>query len=238
MERIVRYAKQEIRYTLIQTSRKSGLTAKIFPEGEIRVYAPKNVSLRFADQFVLQNAERILEAREKLKRASAQKVPQALSAGASIPVEGRMLTIEVHEGSVHADILEDRIVLFLPRPNDSAELQNALRQTLVRLALERFQEKLTLYGPRVGKEYGRVTIRDQKTRWGSCSSQHNLNFNWRLILAPPEVLEYVVVHELCHLWEFNHSKRFWELVGQQMPEYEIWKKWLKQHGPELLSLPV
>ena len=75
------------------------------------------------------------------------------------------------------------------------------------------------------KEY-----REQKTRWGSCSSEKNLNFNWKLILAPPEVLDYVVVHELCHLKEMNHSKAFWEEVGKVMPEYETHKLWLKENG--------
>ena len=80
---------------------------------------------------------------------------------------------------------------------------------------------------------GRIAIRDQKSRWGSCSRKGNLNFNWKLIMAPPPALDYVVIHELCHLHEFNHSPRFWQLVAAQMPEYESWKKWLKQHGPEL-----
>ena len=78
-----------------------------------------------------------------------------------------------------------------------------------------------------------MTVRDQRSRWGSCSSKHNLNFNWKLILAPPQALDYVVVHELCHLHEFNHSLRFWRLVESQMPDYEAWKKWLKIHGSEL-----
>ena len=92
---------------------------------------------------------------------------------------------------------------------------------------------MNVYAPRIGVSYGRVAIRDQRSRWGSCSAKGNLNFNWKLIMAPPEALTYVVIHELCHLIEFNHSPRFWALVQAQMPEYEIWKKWLKQHGGEL-----
>ena len=84
-----------------------------------------------------------------------------------------------------------------------------------------------------GGNIQQVHSRDQRSRWGSCSSKHNLNFNWKLILAPPQALDYVVVHELCHLHEFNHSPRFWRLVESQMPDYEAWKKWLKIHGSEL-----
>ena len=85
----------------------------------------------------------------------------------------------------------------------------------------------------LGVDYGRITVRCQTSRWGSCSAKGNLNFNWKLIMAPPQVLDYVVIHELCHLIEFNHSPRFWGLVCAQMPEYLDWKKWLDRHGSEL-----
>ena len=78
-----------------------------------------------------------------------------------------------------------------------------------------------------------MAIRDQKSRWGSCSQKGNVNFNWKLVMAPPPALDYVVVHELCHLYEFNHSPRFWALVARHVPDYEVWKKWLKAHGKEL-----
>ena len=128
---------------------------------------------------------------------------------------------------------EDALKLSLPEPECEEKVRAALRQTLSEYALKRIRERLDVYQPRIGGEYGRVTIREQRTRWGSCSSKHNLNFNWKLIQAPPEALDYVVIHELCHLREFNHSPRFWRLVEAQMPEYEAWKKWLKQHGAEL-----
>ena len=124
-------------------------------------------------------------------------------------------------------------VLTLPKPDDEDAVRAALKTALSRLALTRIRERLQQYAPSMGVQFGRVAIRDQKSRWGSCSAKHNLNFNWKLIMAPPEALDYVVIHELCHLIEFNHSPRFWSLVRAQMPEYESWKKWLKAHGPEL-----
>lgn len=86
----------------------------------------------------------------------------------------------------------------------------------------------------MGVRYGRITIRNQVSRWGSCSAKGNLNFNCLLVLCPREVLDYVVVHELCHLKEMNHSKKFWSLVEQICPEYKIHKLWLKEHGNELI----
>jgi hypothetical protein len=87
----------------------------------------------------------------------------------------------------------------------------------------------------LGVAVNRIQIRDQRTRWGSCSPAGNLSFNWRLVLAPFEVLDYVVVHEVCHLREANHSRRFWRLVETRRPEWREQKAWLDAHGPELLA---
>ena len=89
--------------------------------------------------------------------------------------------------------------------------------------------------PRLGVSFQRIAIRDQRTRWGSCSSRGTLSFNWRLVLAPLEVAEYVVVHELCHLREPNHSPRFWQLVADARPGYRDQRRWLGDHGWELLA---
>ena len=88
----------------------------------------------------------------------------------------------------------------------------------------------------MGLEYGRVFIKDQKTLWASCSGKKNLNFNWRLAAAPPEILDYVVIHELCHLREMNHSKRFWHLVGESCPDYKARRRWLRDNAA-LLRAP-
>lgn len=97
-------------------------------------------------------------------------------------------------------------------------------------AREIFEQKVSYYAQMMGVSYGRIAIRDQKTRWGSCSGEGNLNFNWRLIFAPAGVLDYVVVHELAHRKEMNHSPRFWRVVEDTMPEYRKYQKWLKENG--------
>ena len=91
------------------------------------------------------------------------------------------------------------------------------------------------FAPLVGVTYGRITIRNQRTRWGSCSSRGNLNFNCLLMLAPPEVIDYVVVHELCHRKEMNHSQLFWNEVARVLPGYAEQEKWLKTHGNEIMK---
>jgi len=90
------------------------------------------------------------------------------------------------------------------------------------------------YAPIIGVSYNQIAIRKQRTRWGSCSSKGNLNFNCLLALVPPEVLDYVVVHELCHRKEMNHSARFWSEVKRILPDYVERREWLKMNGPKLI----
>ena len=101
-------------------------------------------------------------------------------------------------------------------------------------ARELVETRVGYYMPILGVRVNQISIRAQKTRWGSCSSKGNLNFNCLLALAPPEVLDYVVVHELCHLKQLNHSKQFWEEVERILPDYRVSKRWLKEEGSALI----
>lgn len=112
-------------------------------------------------------------------------------------------------------------------PKDIAQLAKQAEQII--------PERVKYYAERIGVSYGKITIRNQRTRWGSCTAKGDLNFNCLLMLAPPEVLDSVVVHELCHRKEMNHSKRFYSAVLSVFPEYERWHGWLKVNGYALLK---
>lgn len=116
------------------------------------------------------------------------------------------------------------------RPLTNEELQE-LGQRAAKYLPARIRE----YAARLGVNPSRVTIRAQRTRWGSCSSKGSLNFNCLLMLTPPEVIDSVVVHELCHLIEMNHSARFYREVYRVFPEYDRWHGWLREHQAELLA---
>ena len=108
-------------------------------------------------------------------------------------------------------------------------------QLLAEKALQYIPQRVEYYSKLIGVNYGRITIRNQKTKWGSCSSKGNLNFNCLLMLTPPEVIDSVVVHELCHRKEMNHSNRFYAVVLKVYPEYKKWNRWLKENGPAIMS---
>lgn len=103
-------------------------------------------------------------------------------------------------------------------------------QALAEEAMKVIPERVRYFAPVVGVDYSRITIRNQRTRWGSCSGKGNLNFNCLLMKTPPQVIDYVVVHELCHRKEMNHSPRFWAEVERVLPEYQKARQWLRENG--------
>ena len=149
---------------------------------------------------------------------------------------------------------KDRILCFLSEKASWIRMQQGRMQERenmrqqARIHLDAAQEKelreraksvlaqrTAYFARQIGVTYGKITVRDQKTRWGSCSQTGNLNFNFRLILAPSEVLDYVVVHELCHRRQMNHSTQFWQEVAQVLPDYRKRKAWLTENGWRLMG---
>ena len=133
---------------------------------------------------------------------------------------------------MHAPWLERQLATEQPptlRPPSLTEAQGR------RLAREQIVETADRESPRIGVRYSRIAIRDTRSRWGSCSSKGSLSFTWRLALAPRRILDYVVVHELCHLVHMDHSRRFWSLVERVRPDFRVERDWLNDHGWELLA---
>ena len=122
---------------------------------------------------------------------------------------------------------------------EAESTEKLTREKVIALAEEALKiipARVEYFAKVIGVTYGKITIRNQKTRWGSCSSKGNLNFNCLLMLTPPEVLDYVVVHELCHRKQMNHSKAFWLEVEKVLPDYKEARKWLKEEGSQMITL--
>ncbi len=123
--------------------------------------------------------------------------------------------------------------------SEKAENQGSLTDSDIKMLAEKAKTvippKVAFYANKIGVKYGRITIRNQTTRWGSCSSKGNLNFNCLLMLCPDQVIDSVVVHELCHIKEMNHSEKFYAEVRRAFPEYDKWNRWLKDNGGVLIK---
>ena len=217
-----------IEYELKQTDRRS-IECRV--EGDrVTVFAPKRLPVREADAFVLKQAEWIRTTLAKAKQRAAlalEKQKNSMQAGALIPVEGKNYPLLCLPGSRTVVKIDQGQLVVSGAPKDALELRRAVREYLIRLAKIRFEERVRYFAAQIGVRPNRITLREQRTKWGSCSSLHNLNFNWKLIMAPPDALDYVVVHELCHLIELNHSPAFWALVEKHKPDWTKWRAYLK-----------
>ncbi len=130
----------------------------------------------------------------------------------------------------HRSWIERRTAQLAQARQNKRVISNREREEGIRAAKEQIPRRVAYFARQMGVTYGRVTIREQKTRWGSCSSKDNLNFNWKLMLMPEDVLDYVVVHELAHRREMNHSERFWAIVAEVLPDYRERRRRLKEWG--------
>jgi len=136
--------------------------------------------------------------------------------------------------SKHIEKIKETKERFEAEPTEKLTREKVI--ALAEEALKVIPERVEYFAKVIGVTYGKITVRNQKTRWGSCSSKGNLNFNCLLMLAPPEVLDYVVVHELCHRKQMNHSKAFWLEVEKVLPDYKEVRKWLKEEGSQMITL--
>lgn len=188
----------------------------------------------------LENEEIEVEIVRSKRRSMALQIRTDGSVLARVPMRVSDRTIRRFVTSHARWIEENRSQMFARRqylaenPYDIPEWES-LTASDKKIAKQKIIERVDYYADCMGIDYGSISMRNQKSRWGSCSSKGNLNFNCLLMLTPPEVLDYVVVHELCHRKEMNHSARFWAEVGRVLPDYEIRRKWLRENGTALIS---
>ncbi|HEV2058981.1 MAG TPA: SprT family zinc-dependent metalloprotease, partial [Solirubrobacteraceae bacterium] len=166
----------------------------------------------------------------RLHAASALRATLA-ARGPTLPYLGQPLTLTPQDGRTRAHRTQNNTLLV---PADADRAAQAIERWYRRAAAREIAPRLEEAAAALGTSYTTLSIRGQRTRWGSCSSTGAMSFNWRLLLAPPPVLGYVVWHEACHLRVMDHSPRFWALVRSHCPEYEEQRRWLRRHGATLV----
>ena len=206
---------------LRQSARARRLSLRVSSlDGRVTLTVPAGVGTREAQRFADEKADWILGVLER------QHAPVPVVSGVQIPVEGVARQIVPGAGR-SARLLPGTIAA----PADRAG--PAVAALLKALARSRLVDAVDAHAGRIGRGFGRVTLRDTRSRWGSCSCQGNLMFSWRLILAPTDVLDYVAAHEVAHLRHMNHSPAFWRLVAELCPGYETPRAWLRREGAGL-----
>ena len=210
------------------------------PNGPVIVHAPKRVSIAFIESVLLAKRAWITKKQAAFAEQERRKpAPLSFSAGELLPLEGENRLLELRF-STHVrpsvDLTDDRkiIVTVHEQYKDSNELPGMIKAILMQWYKNRARDMISSrvdhYKAMLGVEPSKIAIKDQKTRWGSCSSKGNVNFNWRLVLAPPGIQDYVVIHELCHLKVHSHSARFWSAVSSIIPDYKDRRTWLRKNG--------
>lgn len=163
--------------------------------------------------------------------AALARVPQAarVAPGALLPVEGIARPIVQGPARGAVRLSADGLIV----PGDPAQTGVRVATFLRVLARSRIESSVARHTATLGRRHSGITLRDTRSRWGSCTAAGGLMFSWRLIMAPPEVLDYVAAHEVAHLAEMNHSPRYWAVVSGLLPGYEVPRRWLKTHGSAL-----
>jgi predicted metal-dependent hydrolase len=203
----------------------------------VEVVVPRRMALRHVEPFVREKQPWIERTLRKYQDAALDgEVRIDLRDGGEVPYLGEQLDLDVRvePGRTRPHVRRRGDVLTVKVARRGREpLRDALERFYRREARFEVEDRLDAAVARAGTRYTRLTIRQQRTRWASCSSNGSMSFNWRLLLAPEEVLDYVVEHEVAHLEVLDHSPRFWRLVRSRVPDYKTHERWLRRNGPAL-----
>ena len=227
----------DFHYEVIRTNRKKSATIKV-EEGKVQVIIPKSLS---QNRLKLLLKEKTPWIRNKLREYSlVQPVkPKEYVSGESFTYLGRNYRLKLTESNSDCIKLKGgQFVLGVKAKLSDEEKAGFVRVSLLTWyfthAKERLEEKTRRYAKLVGVEPRSVQVKSYKSRWGSCSPKGDISYNWKIIIAPHRVVDYVVVHELCHILHHDHSELFWKSVERFFPDYSECREWLKVNGSKLM----
>lgn len=220
MSRELAFGNPPIAVDLRRSARARRLSLRVSRlDGKVSLTLPQRTPEREAIAF--------LRAREDWVRQHLDQIapPVVARIGAAVPFQGR--SVQIVAGPVKRATLRDGALLV---PSDPSQTGAKVQAFLRLQARDALADASDTYAAQVGRSFNRLSLRDTRSRWGSCSSKGVLMYSWRLIMAPPDVLNYVAAHEVAHLVEMNHSSAFWDVVAGLMPDYAVHRAWLRQEG--------
>ncbi|HEV2075207.1 MAG TPA: SprT family zinc-dependent metalloprotease [Thermoleophilaceae bacterium] len=222
-------------YSVRRSDRARHARVVVTTEG-VELVVPRRMALRHATPLLREKRGWIERTLERMSEAERSLPAPRLEDGGFVPYLGRELrlrvAVEPGRGRPHVARRGDAVVVRLGDEGAHA-LRAALERWYRRQARLEVERRLDTAVERAGMSYGRLSIRGQRTRWASCSAAGAMSFNWRLLLAPERILNYVVEHEVAHLTVLDHSPRFWRLLAERFPRYLDHERWLRRHGPAL-----
>lgn len=221
MGKVIHLGDPPIEVTIRRKKNARRLTLRLASDG-VFLTLPIRTPIAEAEAFALKQENWL---REKLaKRPTVQTI---LETGC-VPIFGQQHQIETGSGKV-CKIVDGTLQVPGPETRQISKIMAFLKET-ARAQLTQASDK---YAAAINMPYSKITLRDTRSRWGSCTSTGNLMYSWRLVMAPPEVLDYVAAHEVAHLKEMNHSPQYWSIVAGICPDYQIHRAWLRQNGAAL-----
>lgn len=235
---IMRIANREFTYHVVYSKRRKTVQIKLLSPLSVQITAPLGYSLLNAEKLLLSKRKWLTAHSIQLEEHSKSPFNRGVEPGESLLYLGRPYLLTVAPGAFPDVALEsEQIVVRIPISSESKghspqsrRIGALLKSWYGKQAAQVLLEKTQYWAKIIGVHPRQIRIKEQRSRWGSCSSLGNINYNWRIIMAPPLVIDYLVIHELCHLLELNHTAKFWALVKFYQPNYELQRSWLKHHG--------
>jgi predicted metal-dependent hydrolase len=227
----------KINYKIIRSKRKT-MGIIIDPDKGVIIRSPQNVSEEKIEEVVKKKSSWLLQKLDKVDEIKPAPAPLEYMSGEKLMYLGRRYRLKVKKydkKKVKVKFYQGKFIV--KEPADLDNRKEAIRDKVIawyrQRADQKIEERVKKYKDKIGVEPNKVRVKKQKKRWGSCSSKGNLNFNWKLIMAPMSIVDYIVVHELVHFKHSNHSREFWQTVAAVIDDYEQRQEWLRVNGRKL-----
>lgn len=233
---VIEFGNRKINFEIKRGNRKKSVAIHVHPTATVTVLTPRHLDDKKIRMIIRKKARWIIEKQEQIKSNRDSNPVKEFVSGESFPYLGRHYRLKVIKGSSDTEgycrLVNGRFLVELNGNSGGREDRVAVKRSLIKWYLEHAKEKIGGRVGRFGQQIGRwpanIEIKNQQRRWGSCSHNGNIRFNWKIVMAPISLMDYVIVHELCHLIYPRHSAHFWQKVQSVIPDYKKRRDWLKK----------
>lgn len=235
------YGTSAIEYSIQYVPNKKDVSITVDWTSGVSVTVPDNISQERIDLVLRQKAPWILRRLSEFNEIKPLTTRHEFISGEKFPYLGRQYRLKVAATDSTSDVIlafqNGKFIASVPKSSSPTwrqeQLRIAFRDWYMKQGHSKVQQRIKLFAPRLGLTPSKTVMKDQQSRWGSCTKNGTININWRILMAPMRIVDYVIVHELGHMIHADHSSDFWTVVASVMPDYDERKDWLRVHGPTL-----